>query len=348
MEFAEKIISWYQEHRRALPWRETKDPYKIWISETILQQTRISQGLPYYEKFIRLFPTPTALAQAPEDEVLKAWEGLGYYSRARNLQTAAREIVEKHGGVFPKEYTEVRALKGVGDYTAAAVCSLAYGQPKAVVDGNVYRVLSRHFAEETPIDTTQGKKLFAELAQELLAKKQSALYNQGMMDLGAMVCTPKNAQCEDCPISDSCESRDHQQWENLPVKSKKIAIKNRYFTYYYISTTDHHIVLHKRQGKDIWKGLWDLPQTESMDEPRNEEEGLKILKGSHGLKGVIVEKIGSEHTQQLTHQKLHARLIEMHCERITLCEGEITIAPEEIENYALPKLINALLKGKEG
>ena len=225
--FSRILLDWYAEHKRELPWRETKDPYRIWISEIILQQTRVAQGYEYFQRFVERFPDLVALAEADEDEVMKYWQGLGYYSRARNLHAAARSM----NGVFPRTYEGVRALKGVGDYTAAAICSIAYDMPYAVVDGNVYRVLSRYFGVETPIDSTQGKKLFASLAQEMLDEKHAALYNQAIMDFGAIQCTPQSPSCMFCPLADSCSALATGKVNLLPVKQHKTKTTDRYFTY---------------------------------------------------------------------------------------------------------------------
>ena len=228
--FSEKLIAWYAENKRELPWRDTTDPYIIWISEIILQQTRVAQGYDYFLRFIHRFPNVTALAEAPEDEVMKCWQGLGYYSRARNLHAAAKSM----NGVFPATYEEVRALKGVGDYTAAAICSSAYGMPYAVVDGNVYRVLSRYFGIDTPVDSTEGKKLFAALADEMMDKSQPAVYNQAIMDFGAIQCTPQSPNCLFCPLVDSCSALKEGTITKLPVKQHKTKTTNRYFIYMYV------------------------------------------------------------------------------------------------------------------
>lgn len=228
--FSRILLDWYAEYKRELPWRETKDPYRIWISEIILQQTRVAQGYEYFQRFVERFPDLVALAEADEDEVMKYWQGLGYYSRARNLHAAARSM----NGVFPRTYEGVRALKGVGDYTAAAICSIAYDMPYAVVDGNVYRVLSRYFGVETPIDSTQGKKLFASLAQEMLDEKHAALYNQAIMDFGAIQCTPQSPSCMFCPLADSCSALATGKVNLLPVKQHKTKTTDRYFTYIYM------------------------------------------------------------------------------------------------------------------
>ena len=229
-EFTKTIVEWYEENKRELPWRESADPYLIWISEIILQQTRVAQGYDYFLRFIKRFPDVQTLAAADEDEVMKYWQGLGYYSRARNLHAAAKSM----NGVFPKTYPEVLALKGVGEYTAAAICSFAYGMPYAVVDGNVYRVLSRYFGIDTPIDSTEGKKLFAALADEMLDKKHPAVYNQGIMDFGAIQCTPQSPNCLFCPLAGGCSALSKGLMTKLPVKQHKTKTTNRYFNYIYV------------------------------------------------------------------------------------------------------------------
>ena len=234
--FARKLMDWYRENGRSLPWRGTKDPYRIWISEIILQQTRVAQGYDYYLRFIERFPDVQALADAPEDEVMKLWQGLGYYSRARNLHAAAKEVAAL--GRFPDTYEGVRRLKGVGDYTAAAVCAFAYGLPCAVVDGNVYRVIARWLGIDEPIDTTAGKKLFAALARELMGTSDPALYNQAIMDFGAVQCTPASPACLMCPLNDGCAALRQGRVGDLPRKSKKTQVKERYFHYFF-----HHSFL---------------------------------------------------------------------------------------------------------
>lgn len=264
--FSSKIIKWYQVNGRNLPWRETADPYKIWISEIILQQTRVAQGYEYYRRFIARFPDVEVLAAAEEVEVMSLWQGLGYYSRARNLHQAAKQVVAQ--GMFPLTYDTVKSLKGVGDYTAAAICSFAYGLPCAVVDGNVYRVLSRWLGVDTPIDTAAGKKEFAALADQLLDKEQPAMYNQAIMDFGAMVCTPSLPRCEHCPLADSCVALSRKQVDSLPCKAHKTKVTDRYFHYLYIHT-DTHLELCKRGEGDIWQSLYEFPlvETEGPCEP---------------------------------------------------------------------------------
>ena len=240
--FAYKLLAWYHENRRILPWRDTHDPYIIWISEIILQQTRVVQGYDYFLRFMNRFPDVDALAAASEDEVLKCWQGLGYYSRARNLHAAARQIVEWGG--FPERYENIRQLKGVGDYTAAAIASFAFGLPHAVVDGNVYRVLSRYYGIEEPIDTGHGKKYFAAMAQELLPEgREAADYNQAVMDFGAMQCVPKSPKCEDCPLVDGCAAFRDKKIQELPVKSRALTVTERYLHYMYIAVSYTHLTL---------------------------------------------------------------------------------------------------------
>lgn len=267
---SEALINWYKIHKRDLPWRNTADPYVIWISEIILQQTRVAQGLGYFERFIRRFPDVQSLACADEDEVLLYWQGLGYYSRARNLHTAAKEIVQRFGGVFPTVYDDVRSLKGIGDYTAAAICSFAYKQPYAVLDGNVYRVLSRLLSIEAPIDTPAGKKVFTEAARSLLDTTRPDLYNQAIMELGALQCIPGQPDCNRCPLLANCLAHDKGTEKNLPKKQGKAVVKKRYFNYFYIRYKSS-VWIHKRTGNDIWKNLFELPLIET-DKPLSIEE----------------------------------------------------------------------------
>ena len=253
MSFTTTILEWFKENGRALPWRETRDPYAIWLSEIILQQTRIEQGRPYWERFMKRWPTVEALANATEDEVLREWQGLGYYSRARNLHTAAKQVLVRGG--FPTTIEGIKSLKGVGDYTAAAIGSIAFDLPAAVVDGNVYRVLARHFGIDTPINTTEGKKLFAALAQDQLSSitdhrsplplegsGEAALYNQAMMDFGAIQCTPSNPNCPSCPLAESCVAFREGHVSELPVKQKTLKIKERHLTYVYVRCLSRYCV----------------------------------------------------------------------------------------------------------
>ncbi len=264
------LIGWYRAHRRELPWRETTDPYRIWISEVILQQTRVAQGLGYYLRFVGRFPDVRTLAEAPEDDVLRHWQGLGYYSRARNLHAAARQIVERFGGTFPATHAEVLSLPGIGSYTAAAICSIAYRQPYAVVDGNLYRVLSRLFDIDLPIDSGQGQRYFAALAQELLDTERPDLHNQAMMEFGALQCVPRSPRCTECPLSDRCLALARGRVEQLPVKKGRTEVKARYFNYLDLRC-GAETVLVQRTGHDIWRGLYEYPLIETDREVEFDE-----------------------------------------------------------------------------
>ena len=297
--FSRKLIDWYRENGRDLPWRRTKNPYLIWISEIILQQTRVVQGYDYYQRFVARFPDVFALAAADEDEVMKYWQGLGYYSRARNLHAAARRMAEAGG--FPVTYTGVRALKGVGEYTAAAICSFAYGMPYAVVDGNVYRVLSRWLGIDTPIDSAEGKKLFVRVADELLDRERPGLYNQAIMDFGALQCTPVAPDCLFCPLNDSCVARLKGIAGSLPVKQHKTKVTNRYFNYIYVRMGAYTFI-HKRSGNDIWKNLYEPPLIET-DREWTEEE----LYASPQFRGMLAG--GEEPIVRLVRKRGEARVI---------------------------------------
>lgn len=260
--FTKALQPWYAIHRRDLPWRRSKDPYRVWLSEVILQQTRVDQGTAYWERFVKRWPNVKALAKASEADVLKEWQGLGYYSRARNLRTAAQQVVDRFAGRFPGTHAELRALKGVGDYTAAAIASICFGQPEAVVDGNVYRVLARVFGIGTPIDSTAGKREFQEMAQALIDPGHPGDHNQAVMELGATVCTPKQPLCDECPIAGRCLARKEDRTTALPVKSKKTGVRERHFNYLVIRTPKG-LLMRQRSGKDIWQGLWELPMVET-------------------------------------------------------------------------------------
>lgn len=265
------LIAWYRQYHRLLPWRETHDPYRIWLSEVILQQTRVVQGMEYYLRFTERYPTVSALAAADEDEVLKLWQGLGYYSRARNLHAAAQQVVAEHDGNFPTDYALVRALRGVGDYTAAAIVSFSTDAPYAVLDGNVYRVLSRLLDLDTPIDTTAGKRLFTQAADTLLQEYLSepthsgaGIYNQAVMELGAILCTPRSPQCEACPLGGHCLARRNGTVDQRPVKQGRTAQTPRYFHYLHLTDAAGRTAIYRRDGKDIWKGLYEFPLIESQ------------------------------------------------------------------------------------
>ena len=337
MSFSTTLLEWFREHGRALPWRETHDPYAVWLSEIILQQTQVKQGWAYWERFMRRWPTVEELAAASEDEVLREWQGLGYYSRARNLHTAAKQIVAL--GAFPTTIDGLRKLKGVGDYTAAAIGSIAFGLPAAVVDGNVYRVLARHFGIETPINTTEGKKEFAALAQELLLpalnkEGQGAdLFNQAMMDFGATQCTPSSPHCLKCPLQETCVAFRTDRVAALPVKLKTLKVKERHFAYIYIRCHGE-TAIHRRPAGDIWQGLY---------EPLNLDLGAMPPAKFQG------RRIATRVKHVLTHRVLYADfwLWEVD-ERPALPEGYFWIKEEDIDRYAVPRLVELLLEAVNG
>ncbi len=341
MNFSKEIISWYTKNKRDLPWRNTSNPYYIWISEVILQQTRVNQGIAYYEKFIENFPDVFSLARANEDKVLRVWQGLGYYSRARNMHAAAKQIVKEYKGNFPISYEDIIALKGIGDYTAAAIASIAYNKAHAVVDGNVYRVLSRYYNIETPIDTSKGKKEFYALANEILDKQKPGVFNQALMELGAMVCTPKNPQCSNCCIQQTCYAYNNSVQESLPVKLKKLKIKKRYF-FYFLINSKNKIVIHKRTEKDIWQGLYDLPLIELQNEISIEEAILQFKKTILNSKQTFTIKSASQrHTHKLSHQTIESYFINIELkdfENFYHSKYQI-IYKERIGEFAFPILI---------
>ena len=373
MEFANTIISWFRENGRALPWREIRDPYAIWLSEIILQQTRIAQGWEYWERFMAQYPTVQDLAAAHEDEVLKLWQGLGYYSRARNLHTAAKQIVSL--GHFPDTLEGIKQLKGVGDYTAAAIGSFAFDIPAAVVDGNVYRVLARYFGIDTPINSTQGKKEFTALAQSLLPSSKSsdvlssispvAAYNQAMMDFGAIQCTPQSPKCLLCPLAETCEAMRTNRVAELPVKQKTLKVKTRHLSYIYIRCKGE-TAIHRRGEGDIWQGLWEpfnasditeataliasAQATPSSAQASPSSTKLSLFKSelaaSLHLSNVDgLQLLAQDVKHVLTHRILLADFYLLETEaRPQLPDDYIWIKEEEIEDYGIPRLIELMLE----
>lgn len=309
MDFGQNLLFWYQKNKRDLPWRRTRDPYKVWLSEIILQQTRVDQGLPYYEAFVNAFPTVQDLAKAPSAKVMKLWQGLGYYSRARNLHEAAKMVVKDFGGKFPDNYNDLLKLKGVGEYSASAISSICFGEEKAVVDGNVYRVLARIFGVKDAIDSTKGKKVFRELADELMYRKDPANYNQAIMEFGAKQCVPKNPDCGNCVFVLSCVARKKKLIDKLPLKEKKTKVRERHFNYLIIEQGGKYFIK-QRLEKDIWNGLFDFPliETERKTDIRKLSAGTEWKKIFAGSK-VEVTKISDEVKHVLSHQLLFIRFI---------------------------------------
>lgn len=342
MTFTDAILQWYAAHRRELPWRNISDPYRIWVSEIILQQTRVAQGYDYYLRFVNAFPTVETLARASEDEVLRLWQGLGYYSRARNLHAAARQVVAL--GHFPTDYAGVRALKGVGDYTAAAICSFAYGMPLAVVDGNVYRVLSRYFGVDEPIDTGKGKKQFAALAQSLLPTRDVADYNQGLMDFGALQCVPASPDCTACPLADSCRANELKRVADWPVKSHRTKVAERYYIYIGVRTPEG-IWLHRRGAGDIWQGLYEWPLLE-FDHAASWQEVLSHpFVRTHLPEGGTWKQLARQCKHVLTHRVIWADCYWFTCPHpLPPPPGFIVVQPDEMERYAMPRLLLRFLQ----
>lgn len=369
--FASTIVSWFGECGRDLPWRHTKDAYAIWLSEVILQQTRIVQGQAYWERMMERWPSVEALAAASEDEVLRMWQGLGYYSRARNLHEAARQVVAM--GRFPDSLKGIKALKGVGDYTAAAIACFAFGVPAAVVDGNVYRVLARYFDIDVPINSSQGKRVFAELAQSLLPQSEAVAYNQGIMDFGAMVCTPMAPRCAECPLMVSCAAFRSGRVDVLPVKLKTVKVRERHLAYVFVRCWERGdgvpmTAIHRRSKGDIWQGLWEPFNASVADERASSPEEIArmlyskcsevddaevLLRQGEGLsadmdfpagkcnsKLPVLRLVAKGVKHVLTHRIL---LVDFYMLDVTsrpaLPDGYVWVSEEELERYAMPKVI---------
>lgn len=346
--FSSRLLAWNSKmNKRKMPWKGEKDPYKIWLSEIILQQTRVEQGLNYYNNFIRTFPDVHKLARAPEAKVFKLWEGLGYYSRCRNLIASAKYISSVLKGKFPSAYEEIKALKGVGPYTAAAISSFAYNLPYAVVDGNVFRVLSRVFGINKPVDSTEGKKYFTGLAQELLDKKRPGIYNQAIMDFGAVVCKPAAPLCSTCVFNRQCVAYIKKQVGELPVKEKKITIKKRWFTYF-ILEYKNQVAIIQRTGKDIWQDLYEFPLAETTDETSPELILQQAEKNKWlPVKGYEIKAVSAIYKQQLSHQLIAGRFISILLrKKSVLPAGYKWIDRNKLNNYPFPKFINQYLQQK--
>lgn len=350
MDFAPIIGSWYRKNRRDLPWRNTRDPYKIWLSEVILQQTRVQQGLPYYESFINFFPDVKKLAEAPETTVLKLWQGLGYYSRARNLHAAAKLVVANYGGKFPDHYQELLKLKGVGEYTAAAISSFCFNEAQAVVDGNVYRVLSRIFGIETAIDSPAGKKEFRELAQQLIDKKDPGTFNQAVMEFGALQCVPKNPDCENCPFVLHCEARRKKIVDRLPYKAGKTKVTDRHF-YYLVLHHRGHVYMKQRTEKGIWQGLHDFPLIETKKK-MSQQELLKSpeWKTLFANTEFDISDFSDEYKHVLSHQRLYVHFVSVNLKKkmpVSLSKDWMYVKESDLKRHAVPVLIERFLKNQK-
>jgi len=343
--FSKKIIDWYEENKRSLPWRLTRDPYKVWLSEIILQQTRIAQGLPYYLNFEKNFPDVKSLARAPQDKVLRLWQGLGYYSRARNLHACAKKIVTDYNGQFPTSYKELIKLPGIGSYTAAAIASFSFQESVAVVDGNVFRVLARVFGIDKDIASSEGKKYFFEKANELIYHDQPDAFNQAVMEFGALHCTPQNPKCESCPFINSCIANQRNLQKLLPVKSPKQKVKKRYFTYLVINY-EEKVLMRKRKPGDIWNGLYDFYLIESRMHQRLES----LIESRKELANIIVDEVSSNYKHILSHQQLNTRFVlcSAKTEKVIqtlLKNGDLKFySKKQIEKLPKPILINRFLK----
>jgi A/G-specific adenine glycosylase len=342
--FSLKIAEWYQLNKRSLPWRETKNPYHIWLSEIILQQTRVNQGLPYYQKFIQAFPTVFDLARAPEQKVLRLWQGLGYYTRARNLHKCAKVVVRIHNGKFPESFEELKDLPGIGEYTAAAIASIAFGKPVAVVDGNVSRVLSRIYGVDVPINSPLGKKTFFELANKVIPTAHPDLHNQGMMEFGALYCTPQNPVCEGCIFSTSCVANQNSLQALLPVKQRLKTPRKRYF-YYFAIQKGKSFLMKKRIEKDIWHGLYDFYLVEkkrnvSTDKILAEDSLLRKL-----FRGRKINEVSSVYKHVLTHQVIYSRFIQISVSAGSHLNGSGLkfYSPKKVGELPKPVLISRFL-----
>jgi A/G-specific adenine glycosylase len=338
------LLKWYKAKKRELPWRQTTDPYKIWLSEIILQQTRVEQGLQYYIKFVEHFPTIFKLAEADIDKVLLLWQGLGYYSRARNLHETAKYIAQNLNGNFPEDFLELKKLKGIGDYTAAAIASFAFNKAHAVVDGNVYRVLSRYFAIDTPIDSSKGKKEFLEIANEVLNIQEPAEHNQGMMELGATVCIPNKPNCSECPLAEKCIAYNNNSMQKFPVKHKRTKQQKR-FLYFLVIKNTGTVCIEKREMNDIWQGLYQFPCIETEKRVMDKQLPAKIQdKLSTKPVNYAINSISVEFKHILSHQILIGRFVHLTIAEPIKINGFTCIPEEEIQSYAMPRLITRYLE----
>ena len=353
IDLSSQILNWYNHNKRDLPWRATSDPYKIWISEVILQQTRVEQGLSYYLRFVKRWPDVEQLAEASEQEVLKMWQGLGYYSRARNMLAAAKQILRDYNGVFPQTAAELKKLKGIGEYTAAAIASIAFEEAVPVIDGNVYRVISRIFDVEIPIDSSQGKKYFKELAENLLIKTNPGDFNQALMEFGALQCIPKSPDCEICPLQRSCLAFERKKVDQLPVKANKIKVRKRFLNYFVLIgqlDSDCYTFLRHRKAGDVWQGLYDFPCIET-----SEKKDLYELENEaffQSIKAIVqeVKPLPGLHKHVLTHQHLMASFYVVKCKsgfEVLKNNSLSLVSQTELGNYPMPRLIDRFLHENE-
>lgn len=346
-EFLQKVYRWYRKNSRDLPWRQTGDPYKIWISEIILQQTRVDQGMKYYTKFISRFPTIESLAGAHENDVLKIWQGLGYYSRARHIYSAARQVMTDYNGKLPGSYKELIKLKGIGDYTAAAIASIAFNLPYPAVDGNIYRLLSRYFGIETPVDSAKGKKEIYKTAKDLMPLNHPGFHNQALMEFGSLQCIPKSPSCSICPLVSTCYARKNKKTNVLPVKSKTSKQRIRYFYYYYIDSGEFTF-MEQRTDAGIWQNLYQFPLLETNQEIPEEE----ILNGNQlpffTWCSINIKHISPSRKHILSHQVIFARIIHAEIKNCTCLNGRfIQVNKKDIFTFAVPRLIELLMKDIE-
>ena len=343
MLFGDIILEWYNTHKRDLPWRKTSDPYKIWLSEIILQQTRVDQGLEYYHRFVKQYPDVKKLASASEQDILKLWQGLGYYSRARNLHHAAKDVMERFNGKFPSTYNEILSLKGVGEYTAAAIASFSFNQKYAVVDGNVFRVLSRYLGISIPVNSSSARKIFYDAAMELMDDSSPHDFNQAIMEFGALQCKPVSTNCNQCPLQNSCYAFSNKKVTQLPVKEKKAAVRKRYFNYLFIRK-GRHIYMRLRTGNDIWKNMYDFPLIETSKKISPE----KILKHDDwkkyfGEKNYSLSATSNIIKHQLSHQTIFARFFIIDTKTEIKEAGIYRMDKAGIQKLAVPRLIEKFL-----
>ena len=343
MSFPHEIYKWYLIHKRDLPWRDTSDPYKIWISEIILQQTRVAQGMGYYNRFTEKYPTVFDLANASEDDILKLWQGLGYYTRARNLHFTAKTIVNNFNGVFPNDFKTILSLKGIGNYTAAAIASIAFDLPYATVDGNIYRLFSRYLGISTPVDSETGKNEIQEIATSFLPATNTGFHNQSLMEFGALQCVPKSPDCCSCPLLNSCYAAIHNLVDQLPVKAKKIKQTTRYFYYYFIESKNS-VLLDKRIKNDIWKNLHQFPLIESEKE-LSDTEIMKMGVPFLNSEKVNVKSVSTTIKHILTHQTIYARFIHVEFNAPNFNQTNfLEVNKKDIYKFAVPKLLEQYFK----